>query len=456
MTETRAGEARGEPRGYTPEELWRAARRRVRPVSAVFTAVLVAGGVVAFTVPDEYRAEAVIVLEPSRPHAELVTPATTALLEDRLRVARQQLLATDRLAAVVHAQPPFQALAQRSGDDVAIAELRKHLEIKPDGDSAILVSYRTPRRAEADRIVAAVSGGFVQANAELRIGQASRVLETLASELDEVTRALEGRETEVRRFRFAHDGELPEQVEANLREAERATHLLEGSKAWLRDVERRRDDAPAKPATPETQRLAVVEAELVRQLNHARSLFSQDHPETVRLGRELAGVQRLSHEAALRAEQAVQDRSALERAWRKARVEVKGLEQRAQQARDRAAAAARWSSELAVLERDRDLLREKYRSLLSRRVEAEVALALERRAAPLATRVVIQGGTGAVPVGPDRARLAWMAVMFAAALGGATGAFLEARDVSLRTPAEVRAHLGLPLLAVVPNLKSGR
>jgi succinoglycan biosynthesis transport protein ExoP len=442
-------------RGYTPQELVQAIRRRLRLALSVAGGVLAAAAVAIMLTPDEYRAEATLILEPFRPHAELVTPAVTTLLEDRLRVARQELLASPHLAAVVSRLGLFPDLVKAKGVEAAVDRLRRRLEVRPEGDSAIVVAYRTDRRADAAAVVAAVAEGYVRANSELRVGQARRVFERLGSQLENVAQQLEVEERSVRAFRVQHDGELPEQVEGNLREAERATHRLEAAELWRRTLEDRLASAPRRATSAEVERLRVVESDLLRQLNHARALFGESHPEPVRLARELEGARTLAEAAQGRVEATGSDRAGLVRELRDTKAEATKLAREATAARDRAAAGARWATELSVLERRRDLLREKYRSLLSRHVEAELALGLEEQAAPLATHVVSPPAAPSGPVAPDRAHLLLVALLVALALGGAAGVWAESQDESLRSPGDVRTRLGLPLLAVVPELARG-
>lgn len=453
---TGGGADRGtrDERGYTPEELWAAAGRRAPVALIVAAAAAVVGLVGIFAMSDEYRAEATIILEPYRPHAELVTPAVTTLFEDRLRVARQQLLARPVLERVVFETGVFADRRAKHGLDAAVEALRGRLEVHPDGDSAMVVTYRTPRRDEAAKVVTAVARGFVDANAALRTGQAERVLSILTDELAGVQGRLDTQEAKVRDFRLGHDGELPEQMEANLREAERATRLLDSTQAYLRELERRRALATGPAPTADVTRLGVVETDLLRQLNHARILYSPEHPEPVRLERELEGIRALKAQAEGMSDTSARERASIGRELSRARRDAAALEAKIAQARDRAGAAAKWGAQLSVLERDRDLLREKYRSLLSRRVEGEVSLSLERAAAPHATRIVSPAADPLGPSAPDRRRLALVVLALALGLGVAAGVVLESRDGSVRTPAEARAQ-GVPLLAVVPTLDKG-
>lgn len=439
-------------RGYTIGEMWAAARRRLRPALAAAAAVVVVGAVVVAGLPDEYRAEATIVLEPYRAHADLVTPAVTTLFEERLRVARQQLLARPVLEKAVNDHGLYPEIRERGGLDAAVSELRKHLEVFPDGESAVSVAFRTKDKEKAAPVVQTIAEGFARANADLRTTQATRVFDVIQEELTAVQGRLEGQEAMVRDFRRAHDGELPEQVEANMREAERATRLLESAKAYARDLERRRALAPTHPTSPEVERFATIESDVLRALNRSRTIYSEEHPESVRLERELEGVRTLKREAEARVAGYRLERESAIREISRADREIADLEKRINVARDRATAGAKWGAELTVLERDRDLLREKHRSLLSRRVESEVALALEKRSAPQATRLVSPPVEPASPVAPDRLRLIAVVVALALGLAIAVGLFLESRDATVRTPQNAREALGLPLLAVVPTL----
>lgn len=438
-----------EERGYTVEELWAAVRRRTRVALVAAGAVVVIGTMIVAGLPDEWRAEATVIVEPYRPHAELVTPAVTVPMEDRLRVARQQLLAGPLLERVVREHDLYAKVRAEYGMAAAVSRLRTHLEVHPDGEGAVVVAFRTPERSLAAPVVASIAEGFVQANARLRTDQATRVLDIIDGELAAVREQLEGQEAKVRDFRIAHDGELPEQVESNLREAERATRLLDGTLAHIRDLHRRRALVPTVSRSPEIARLSEIESDLMRQLNHARSVYAEGHPEPQRLERELEGLAVLKASASGQADAAARERNGIARELVRAEQDIKALETRIADARAKAGAAAKWGASLAVLERDRDLLREKYRSLLSRKVESEVALALEEKSAPAATRIVSPPTQPAVPFAPDRVGLLLVVLALAAGAGIGAGVLFESRDGSVRTPAQARA-LGLPVVGVLP------
>jgi len=448
--------------GISLSDVGVALRRRRWPALALF--VLLLGGAVAALrlQPDEFRSESTLLLEPYRPHPELVTPAVTTLLEERLRVARQQLLSGPNLMRVVREQRPLRPVAgwesasttDPLSEPASVAALRKRLEVRPDGESAVIVAYRTPQRDEAAPVLDAVVRGFVEANAALRVSQAQRVVQVLDGELHRVRASLDGAESQVASYRRAHDGELPDQLEANLREAERHTRLMDGAQLWLRELERRRSSLPLQATSAELERVGVARDDLTRQLNHALSVYAGEHPEPVRLGRELEGVRSWESDASARAAANMPGIAQLAAERRRTQGEVAQLSSRVRSAAARARAAAGHATTLASLERERDVLRAQYQAVAARRSEAEVALGLERLAAPHATAVVDPASEPLLPAGPDRLRLSLVALLLALVLSTALAVWLEARDRTVRSAAQLRRSVPVPVLAVVPDLRA--
>ena len=443
-------------RGYTLDELLGAVRRRARLGVVVAGTVVVLGAIVLAALPNEYHAEATIIVEPYRPHPDLVSPAVTTLMEDRLKVARQTLLSEPLLAQVITDQNLYATLRQTHGMDAAVDSLRKRLEVHPDGDSAVVLGYRSDDKDKAAPVVKAIADGFVAANAVLRQSQARNVLASIEKELLPVRTALDDQEGKLRAFRLDHDGELPEQAEENLHEADRASHLLDTAQVYLRALEDRRSMMPTTPTSPEIEHLATVEAELIRDYNHAAAVDAPDHPERVQLERELKGMRAIKAQEIAHIDTLHRERSEIASEIRHTKAEIAALERRVKESHDHAAAAAKWGTALAVLERDRDLLTDKYKSLMSRKVEGEVALDLESVNGPVGTRVVDPPAVPEEPSSPDRMKLLLVVMVLALGLGAGVGIVAESKDATLRTPTQARELLPVPLLAVLPALKPTR
>lgn len=443
----------GMQRGYTLDEIWQAVRRRAPLGLLVAGVTVVLGALLLYALPNEYEADATIILEPYRPHADLVTPAVTTMLEDRLRVARQQLLAGPQLEKVITKYDLYPVLRKTRGMDAAVDNLRRHLEVRPDGDSAVVLGFRTDQKDKAAQVVKDVAQGFVDANAELRASQAKRVLESIEKSLTGVRADLDAQEARLKAFRTAHDGELPEQADDNARDADRASHLLDSAQVYIRQLEDRRSALPNSLVSPEVEHLSAVEADILRLYNHAVATESPENPERVELEKELRGIRQAKAQEVARIDTLHRQREEIASELQKTRTEASALQQRIHTDRDHAANAARWGTVLAVLERDRDMLTDKYKSLVSRKVESEVSLGLEESNGPESTRVVDPPAVPTDPSSPDRMKLMLVVLALALAFGTGIGTLAEARDLALRTPVQARTQLDVPLVGVLPTLR---
>jgi capsular polysaccharide biosynthesis protein len=106
-----------------------------------------------------------------------------------------------------------------------------------------------------------------------------------------------------------------------------------------------------------------------------------------------------------------------------------------------------------VLQRDYEIARTKYQSVVSRRVEAEIAQELEAKSAESLFRVVSPAGVPVSAARPDRVGGVLIAFLVALGLGVLTAVVLEMRDDSIRDTQDLRERLPLPVLAVVPNMQ---
>ncbi|HEY1417061.1 MAG TPA: chain-length determining protein, partial [Myxococcaceae bacterium] len=112
----------------------------------------------------------------------------------------------------------------------------------------------------------------------------------------------------------------------------------------------------------------------------------------------------------------------------------------------------RWAAELAGLEREYDISKTKYQSVVGRKVEAEIAQEIEARNAPRLFSLVSPAAPPAVPSKPDR--FGGLVVVLVAAIGAGvlSGVMIELRDESIRDERQLKGELPLPVLAIVPAM----
>lgn len=113
-------------------------------------------------------------------------------------------------------------------------------------------------------------------------------------------------------------------------------------------------------------------------------------------------------------------------------------------------------AELAVLTRDYDTLQQTYRALLTKKQESEIAANLERQRVGAPFKVLDPARLPERPFAPQRARLYPIGALGGLGIGLAFAVLLEWFDRGLRTEDEVRAALGLSVVAAIPLVRPRR
>jgi hypothetical protein len=112
------------------------------------------------------------------------------------------------------------------------------------------------------------------------------------------------------------------------------------------------------------------------------------------------------------------------------------------------------ASELVDITRDYDQLQRLYSSLLAKKEESKIAANLEQRQIGEQFRLLDPAVLPEKPFQPNRALINVVGMAVGLGLGIGLIALLEYRDTSFKTDTEVAGLLALPVLAVVPLMRS--
>jgi uncharacterized protein involved in exopolysaccharide biosynthesis len=196
----------------------------------------------------------------------------------------------------------------------------------------------------------------------------------------------------------------------------------------------------------------MVADALQQQLAGAKTQYTDDHPEVVRLTRELKAARSKVTEAGARLGIQQEERARAGREAGAIQKDLDGLQKEMQTYQARLDQTPRWAAELAGLEREYDISKTKYQSVLGRKVEAEIAQEIEARNAPRLFSLVSPAAPPVVPAKPDR--FGGLMVVLLAALGAGvlSGVMMELRDDSIHDERQLRGELPLPVLAIVPAM----
>jgi protein tyrosine kinase modulator len=439
-------------RGLTADDVAKALWRRPWVVLAVAGVVLVLGTGYVMTRPRVWKATSVVRVEPQQTDAQLVQ-RTVGDVEPRLLSLRQAMLGGPVLGRVVDQLKLTPDLVARRGKEAAIEQLRESIDVKPTWNAFEVTVSANDAKVAAD-IANLVPTVFAQLTNETRASQAADATKVFDSQVKELQDSVNGWQQKIIAFKVAHIGELPEQMEANMRQLDRLSGEMRARTEQLRAVEARRSDLVLMRNGGDTEsgRAQMVVDQLQQQLAAAKTQYTDDHPEVVRLSRELKAARGRVNEADARLGVQREERARATREVGTIQRDIDALTKEAQNYQARLDQTPRWAAELAGLEREYDIAKTKYQSVLGRKVEAEIAQEIEARNAPRLFSLVSPAAPPAVPSKPDR--FGGLVVVLVAAIGAGVlcGVMVELRDESIRDERQLKGELPLPVLAIVPAM----
>ncbi len=455
-----------------------------------FCLAMMVGIALAVRLPRIYEANTLILVQPQRVPEKLVQPVVTADIETRINTISQQILSRSNLENVIQRFKLFEEESQTSMFmEDKVAALRKRIKVevsrgRKDAD-AFSITYRDTDPRRAMQVANGLASFFINENLKVREIQAVGTSDFLEAELESMRGKLEEQEQKLKTFRQQHMGELPEQLDSNLKILERLNATLAQKEESLRsarvslaalesEVAARQaalassaspsDSAAGKPAE---DRLSLPQ--LKERLLALQSSYTDEHPDIVRLK---ARIQKMEEELGSTAQtdagqgslkaalaigsESVRRRSELMGAIRGLEGEIARLNQEIKEYQRRVEATPRREQELLSLRRDYDNIKASYNSLLNRKLEADIAVNMERKQKGEQFQVIDPARLPERPVSPNLNQLFLLTVLAGLAAGIGLVMLLDQFDTSLRRQEEIEEDFGLAVLATIPQIPSRR
>ena len=479
-------------------------RRRVLAVLP-FLFVLTAAVSLAVFLPSLWTSRALVLVNRQAIPERYVTPTVQADIEARLLTLSQDILTPQRLTQIAQQYGLYRGA--RSVDDL-VDRMRKdiRIELVDDRDRRtretrsflFTVSYTASNPAVAAHVANTIASLYSEENGRMREQQAVSTSEFLENQLRELREKLQKQEHAITTYKEKYLGELPEQKDVNLRTLERLQAQLQLAHENNRRATERRQmltdalgqiDTSVAMTSPGGSGISVTPADtaaarlnLLRQeLAMAQTRFSDKYPDVVQLKEQIRVLEQ-KVETEKQAAQALpksvahaSKRGAGGRELRtppenayvqslmtqldQATVEAKTTSEEMQNINAQIATVTRRldstpkrEQELVLLTRDYDTTRELFKSLLTKRGEANMAAELEQKQQGESFRVIEPARLPERPAGPNRFRLLLVGLALAIGAAGAAVVLAEQVDTSFRRVDEVRSTLPLPVLSAIPRI----
>jgi polysaccharide chain length determinant protein (PEP-CTERM system associated) len=479
---------------YAPEDLLAILWKRKWLV--VIPAILCSAGAFAYSwrLPNRYRSETTIYVQPPRVRPDLVRTTVTVKPEDRIQTITQQIMSRTRLEAIIVDFNLYPDQRRTGLMEDVVEQMRRDVSVKVRRGDAFGVSYESDAPVTAMKVTERLGRLFIDENLRDREMLAEGTSQFLGSQLDDARRRLVEQERKLEEYRRRHSGELPSQQQSNLTALSNVQIQIQTLvESMVRDHDRLEmlDRQETELTSPETkEEVASVEAPagnaaggtVAQRLEAARASLASmllrlkaDHPDITRMQRLIRDLEKQAEQEALqtpvspdatkpptqaelrvrrRLRQIQDDREQIKKNIAEKEAEEKRLRGVAAAYQARAEAAPTRETELIELTRDYDTLQKLYTNLLSKNEESKLAVNLETRQIGEQFRILDPARLPEKPFSPNRTWYNAMGLVGGLSFGLALILLIEWRDTTLKTEKDVGIVLGLPTLALIPVMFS--
>ena len=460
--------------------LFGALKYHLRLILIVLVVVFVGSAAYIERMPDVYRAQTQILVNPQRVSDKYVSSVVSMGANERLNTLSQQILSSSRLEKILLDFGLFPQFRGKVSREDLIERMRKNIGIElkhnSDGLSAFTLSYTGDSAQEVAAVANKLADSFITWNLHDREQEAQGTTAFLANELTTTKSQLDSLEEKLRVYKMGHLGELPDQLQANMQTLSRLqVELQANSEAQSRlDHEALLTSTIASEVTPHSQGVApstrqrlinerqTAQAELSEMRKHYTDSFPdviQKQAEIQALNERIAATPDVDATAIVSDSQPTsnpqlqlirRDRARLVNEQRNIQMEISRYQSRVDSAPVR-------EQEIAQLLRDYDTARDHYRSLLEKNYSAQMAAQLEHQQQGGSFTMLDYARVPDAPVGPKRLPLILGAFFMALIAGMGTAFVCEMMDSTVKSELELRDCLpGIPLLGITPCMEQTR
>ena len=275
-------------------------RRRKKLVLRFAVVVFLVSGILAYVIPPVYRSTAIIQIEQQEVPPDLVPSTVPSYANQRLQIIQQQVLTDETLLKIAKKHRLYQEnLKSEIYDKEIVARIRKAIKFETistnvtksmTATTAFTLSYDSDKPVIAQNVANELTNLLLNANVMIRTQQAERTSGFFSDEEEKLRQQLSGLEAKLAEYKTRNTGRLPELMNLNM-------SLMERTQRELEDVERQIYTSEERKLDLQGQ-LSQVDPyagkgpggrlrELQTQYLSAAAVYSPNHPDVVKLRREL-------------------------------------------------------------------------------------------------------------------------------------------------------------------------
>ncbi|NNL41093.1 MAG: protein GumC [Desulfobacterales bacterium] len=379
---------RNQTKTISPEDIIETVLRRRWYIIIPFCFSMVAGIYFALTLPKVYSAKTMILLQPQSVPTNYVRSLVSADIDTRINTLSQQILSRTNLERIiddfkVYSGPKFENMFMEDKIESLRGRITVDVSRTRRDTNAFSIAFKGRDPEKVMKITNALANYFIAENLKTREAQATGTSNFIDDELNIMRKRLEEVELALKDYRERNMGGLPEQLDSNLRILDQKQEQLAERRQNLIDAQSRlaamenntnSQGQNLQPAGEAGTIDTLNHDQLTAQLQHLKTRYTDQHPDVIRLKERIADLEKgpaapVRNRQIEDAKKEINDLSE----------EISDIQKQIKTYNDRVEETPKKEQELLSLRRDYDNINETYNSLLERKLEAELAVNLEKK-----------------------------------------------------------------------------
>ncbi len=447
----------------------------VFPALATAIAICVTG----WRMPNMYRCQAVILVQPQKVPDSYVKAMPINSWPERLSTIYQEVTSPARLKPLVDSMNLFPEMRkQPGGEQDAVAAMEKAINVEQVSAlgtiaAAFRITYKGNNAAQVAQVTNQLAAMFIEENLKVREEQSYGTADFIQTELEKTEKELQDKGKELAEVHSRYSGDMPQAAQFHIQEAETLRQQLQIAQQQLHhDQQQKADLQTLVSTTAPTVDLDLgassspqdVEAQdLETRLNSLRSRYGPNYPDVKKLQAELdqakakhadqpaqpaaAPAVRKMHNPVIEAQM-----EQLDQDIQKQTQLVTQIQSQIEAHLAKIQASPEVSQNIESVQRDNDALQHRYEALVEKKMSAETATAMESREKSERFVLLDTAQVPKKPYSPNRPLVVCIAIVMALLLGTGAALVREVIDDAVRNEREAEHILSAPVLSGVPEI----
>jgi len=267
------------------------------------------GTLLAIKLPPVYRSSATILIEDQQIPQSMVATTITDFADKRIQLIKQRVMTRDRILSIIQKHKVYlqerktlvpSELVSRFHEDALINMISANVKGQHGSGKATIafsISFSDENPVLAQAVANELVSLFLNENTRVRSQRAAKTTNFLFDEAEKLKKEIEGFETQIVEFKAKNGRSLPEMKQNNLlslerfkeaiRQADIDIRLARDRIVYLTDSLLRAEDDVSDTQTEQPLSKTAQLRSLKAQYIHLSSLYTEKHPDTQRVKRQI-------------------------------------------------------------------------------------------------------------------------------------------------------------------------